>query len=268
MRATAGLSPTLRLVLPRRAGHLVERNVLVYRRDWLVILSGFFEPVLYLFGIGYGVGSLVGNVAGAHGHAVSYAVFVAPALMASSAMNGAIYDSTFNLFYKMKYARTYDAILSTPVGTADVALGEIVWAVMRGSIYSVGFMVVMFALHLLASPLAVLAVPAAVFIGFAFSGVGTAVTTFIRKWEDFDLVQLVLVPLFLFSATFFPIDAYPQALRVFVEFTPLYHGVDLIRGLTTGDLGLHQLVDVVYLLALGLVGLAVTARRLNQVLLT
>jgi lipooligosaccharide transport system permease protein len=268
MRAAAGFSPTLRVLLPSRARHLVERNILVYRRDWLVIASGFFEPVLYLFGIGYGVGSLVGNVVGVHGHAISYAVFVAPALMASSAMNGAIYDSTFNLFYKIKYARTYDAVLATPVGTGDVALGEIVWAVMRGSIYSVGFIVVMIALGLVSSPLAVLAVPAAVFIGFAFSGVGTAVTTFIRKWEDFDLVQLVLVPLFLFSATFFPIDRYPQALRVFVEFTPLYHGVDLIRGLTTGDLGPHLVVDVVYLLVLGLAGLAVTSRRLNKLLLT
>jgi lipooligosaccharide transport system permease protein len=268
MRATAGLSPPLRLVLPRRARHLVERNLLVYRRVWLVILSGFFEPVLYLFGIGYGVGSLVGSVPGSQGHAVPYAVFVAPALMASSAMNGAIYDSTFNLFYKIKYARTYDAVLSTPVGTADVALGEIVWSVMRGSIYAVGFIVVMVAFRLVASPLALLAVPAAVFIGFAFAGIGTAVTTFIRKWEDFDLIQLVLVPLFLFSATFFPIDAYPQALRTFVELTPLYHGVSLIRGLTTGVLGLHMLVDVAYLLALGMAGLAVTARRLNKLLLT
>jgi lipooligosaccharide transport system permease protein len=268
VRTAAGVSPTLQLVLPRRARHLVERNLLVYRRQWLILFSGFFEPLLYLLGIGYGVGSLVGTVDGAQGHVVSYAVFVAPALMASSAMNGAIYDSTFNLFYKIKYARTYDAVLSTPVGTADVALGEIVWSVMRGSIYSVGFIVVMVALHLVASPLAVLAVPAAVFIGFAFAGVGTAVTTFIRKWEDFDLVQLVLVPLFLFSATFFPIDAYPQALRIFVEFTPLYHGVDLIRGLTTGNLGPNLLVDVIYLLALGLAGLAVTARRLGKLLLT
>ena len=267
MRAV-GVSPTLRLVLPRRARHLVERNLMVYRRTWIIILSGFFEPLLYLFGIGYGVGSLVGTVAGAQGHVVKYAVFVAPALMASAAMNGAIYDSTFNLFYKIKYARTYDAVLATPVGTADVALGEIVWSVMRGSIYSVGFIVIMVALGLVTSPLAVLAVPAAVFIGFAFAGVGTAVTTFIRKWEDFDLVQLVLVPLFLFSATFFPIDSYPQALRVFVELTPLYHGVSLVRGLTTGDLGLHMVIDVVYLLVLGLVGLAISSRRLNKLLLT
>jgi lipooligosaccharide transport system permease protein len=202
---------TLRLLLPRRARRLVERNLMVYRRTWIIIFSGFFEPLLYLFGIGYGVGSLVGRVQDASGHLVPYAVFVAPALMATAAMNGAIYDSTFNLFYKIKYARTYEAILATPVGTADVALGEVTWALIRGSMYSTGFIVVIVALRLVASPAAILALPAAVLIGFSFASVGTAITTFIRKWEDFDLVQLALVPLFLFSATFFPITASPRS---------------------------------------------------------
>jgi lipooligosaccharide transport system permease protein len=259
---------TMRLMFPRRARRLVERNLLVYRRTWIIIFSGFFEPLLYLFGIGYGVGSLVGRVQDANGHLVSYAVFVAPALMATAAMNGAIYDSTFNLFYKLKYARTYDAILATPVGTADVALGEVTWALMRGSIYSTGFIAVMVALRLIASPTAVLALPAAVLIGFTFAAVGTATTTFIKKWEDFDLVQLALVPLFLFSATFFPISAYPQPVQVLVQLTPLYHGVDLIRGLTTGNLGPQMLIHIAYLAVLGILSLAVTSRRLNKLLLT
>jgi lipooligosaccharide transport system permease protein len=242
---------TLRLMLPRRARRLVERNLMVYRRTWIIIFSGFFEPLLYLFGIGYGVGSLVGQVQDATGHLVSYPVFVAPALMATAAMNGAIYDSTFNLFYKIKYARTYEAILATPVSTADVALGEVTWALIRGSIYSTGFIVVIVALRLVASPTAILALPAAVLIGFSF-----------------DLVQLALVPLFLFSATFFPITAYPQAVQVLVELTPLYHAVDLIRGLTTGVLGPGLLIDIAYLAVLGVIGLAVTSRRLNTLLLT
>ena len=259
---------TMRVMLPRRAQRLVERNLLVYRRTWIIIFSGFFEPLLYLFGIGYGVGSLVGRVQDANGHPVSYAVFVAPALMATAAMNGAIYDSTFNLFYKLKYARTYDAILATPVGTADVALGEVTWALMRGSIYSTGFIAVMVALRMVASPTAVLALPAAVLIGFTFAAVGTATTTFIKRWEDFDLVQLALVPLFLFSATFFPITAYPQPVQVLVQLTPLYRGVDLIRGLTTGNLGPQLLIDIAYLAVLGILSLAVTSRRLNKLLLT
>jgi lipooligosaccharide transport system permease protein len=258
----------IRLMLPRRARRLVERNLMVYRRTWIIILSGFFEPLLYLFGIGYGVGSLVGHVQDASGHLVSYAVFVAPALMATAAMNGAIYDSTFNLFYKIKYARTYEAILATPVSTPDVALGEVTWSLIRGSIYSTGFIVVMLGLRLVASPAAVLALPAAVLIGFTFASVGTAATTFIKKWEDFDLVQLALVPLFLFSATFFPLSAYPEPVQVLVQLTPLYHGVDLIRGLTTGNLGPQMLVDIAYLAVLGILSLALTARRLNKLLLT
>src|SRR5258708_38413628 len=188
--------------------------------------------------------------------------------MATAAKNGAIFDSTFNLFEKIKYRRTYDAILATPVTTGDVALGEVTWAVMRGSIYSTGFIVVIVALRLVASPTAILALPAAVLIGFTFAAVGTAITTFIRKWEDFDLVQLALVPLFLFSATFFPITAYPHPVQLIVQLTPLYHGVDLIRGLTAGTLGPQILLDIPSLAVLGLAGLLVTSRRLKKLLLT
>jgi lipooligosaccharide transport system permease protein len=252
---------------PRRAGRLVERNVMVYRRTWMIIFSGFFEPLLYLLGIGFGLGSLVGSIGTGHGHPVSYAVFVAPALMASAAMNGAIYDSTFNLFYKLKYARTYDAVLATPVGSADVALGEVTWSLIRGTLYAIGFIVVMTALGLVQSPLAVLAVPAAMLIGFASAALGTAATTFIRKWQDFDLMQLFILPMFLFSGSFFPVSAYPATFRTLVQLSPLYHGVDLIRALTTGTLGASMLVDAIYLAGLGLLALLVTTRRLNRVLL-
>ena len=149
-------------------------------------------------------------------------------------MNGAIYDSTFNVFFKLKYAKTYDAILSTPVGVGDVALGEIGWALIRGGIYAAAFLVVMVALGMVLSPWAVLAFPAALLVGFAFGAAGMAATSFMRTWQDFDLVQLVILPLFLFSATFYPITTYPEPIQALVQLTPLYHGVDLIRGLTTG----------------------------------
>jgi lipooligosaccharide transport system permease protein len=261
------LAALLPLTPSRRAARLLERNVLVYRRDWLIIFSGFFEPVLYLAGIGFGVGSLVGKVVGQPGHPVSYAVFVAPALMASAAMNGAIYDSTFNLFYKLKYAKVYDAILVTPVSPADIALGEVAWALGRGGIYSAGFVIIMAALGLLSSPLAVLAWPGALLIGFAFAGVGSAVTTFLRKWQDFDLVQIVLIPLFLFSATFFPVEIYPAGMRFLVQLSPLYHGVHMLRDLTTGVLDAGIFVDIAYLVAIGLVGIAITSRRLGKLVL-
>jgi len=248
-----------------RAGRLVERNLVLYRRTWIVLFSGFFEPLFYLLGIGVGVGSLVGSLT-VGGQSVGYAAFVAPALMATSAMNGAIYDSTFNMFHKLKFTKLYDGILVTPLGIMDIALGEVTWALMRGSLYAISFIVVMVALHLAASPWSVLAVPAAILVGFAFAAAGTATTTFLRKWQDFDLVFLLLLPLFLFSATFYPVTLYPGPIRVIVELTPLYHGVALIRGLTTGVIDASLLGHVVYLVLFGIGGLLVASRRL-QILL-
>jgi lipooligosaccharide transport system permease protein len=251
----------------RRASRLVERNVMNYRRNWWVLLSGFFEPVFYLFGIGYGLGSLVPNVVGEDGRAISYGLFVAPALLASSAMNGAIYDSTFNVFFKLRYAKTYDAVLATPLGVGDIAVGEITWALIRGTLYSLGFVAVMAAFGLVASPWALFTLPAAMLIGFAFAAVGMAATTFMREWTDFDYINMVTLPLFLFSATFYPITAYPETLRVIVTLTPLYQGVDLLRSLTTGVVEPGILGHVAYLVVMGVIGVAITARRLDKLLL-
>jgi lipooligosaccharide transport system permease protein len=251
----------------RRASLLIERNLMVYRRGWLTIVSGFFEPFFYLLSIGLGIGALVGAVPVGDGRVIPYTVFVAPALLASSAMNGAIYDSTFNVFFKLKYAKTYDAILATPVGVGDIAAGEIGWALIRGALYAVTFLFVMLAMGLVLSPWAILAFPAALLIGFAFGAAGMAATSFMRTWQDFDLVQLVILPLFLFSGTFYPVTTYPEPIRILIELTPLYHGVDLVRGLTTGALGPGMLVHVVYLVVMGLIGLVITSRRLERLLL-
>ena len=265
MTLLARLAPPARFG-GRRAGLLIERNVLVYRRTWMVLVSGFFEPLFYLLSIGLGLGALVGGVPFG-GQVVPYTAFVAPALMASSAMNGAIYDSTMNVFYKLREARTYDAILATPIGVSDVAVGEIGWALIRGATYATTFLLVMFVLGFVRSPLAILALPAAILIGFAFAGVGMAATTFMRTWQDMDMVQMVILPLFLFSATFYPLDTYPDAVRLLVQLTPLYHGADLVRSLTTGIVGPGILIHVAYLAIMGFVGLAITSRRLERLLL-
>jgi lipooligosaccharide transport system permease protein len=255
------------LLAGSRAPRLIERNVMVYRRTWLVLVSGFFEPLFYLLGIGFGLGVLIGSVPGPHGEPISYGVFVAPGLLATSAMNGAIFESTFNVFFKLRYAKTYDAILSTPMGIGDVATGEVGWSLIRGGLYSVGFLVVIAVLGLAQSPLAVLCIPAALLIGFAFASVGMAATTWIRTWQDFDFIVVVTLPLFLFSATFYPITAYPEPLRTIVEVTPLYQGVSLLRQLTTGVLDPSILVNIAYLAVLGFAGLSIVARRLDKLLL-
>lgn len=251
---------------PRRAAHLVERDAIFYRRSWITIVSGFFEPFFYLLGVGFGVGGLVGGVT-SQGHTYRYAVFVAPALMATSSMNGAIAETAFNFFHKLKYVRLYDAILATPLGVSDVALGEITWALSRGTLYALAFILIMLALGLIVSPWAILAVPGSMLIGFAFASVGTATATFVRNWQDFNLVLTVLIPLFLFSGTFYPIGLYPPWLQVVVQLTPLYHGVDLLRSLTTGTIGIQLFADIAYLAALAAAGLTVATLRLQRLLL-
>jgi lipooligosaccharide transport system permease protein len=260
------LTPPL-LLGGRRAGLMIERNLYVYRRTWIVIFSGFFEPLFYLLGIGFGLGALVGAVSGPGGEEIPYQLFVAPALLAASSMNGAISESTFNVFFKLNYQKTYDAILSTPLGVGDIALGEIGWALIRGGLYAIGFLTVMWLLGLVVSPWVLLAFPAALLVGFAFAAVGMAATSFMRTWQDFDLIQLVILPLFLFSATFYPLETYPEALRFVVQLSPLYQGVALIRSLTVGVIEPVLLVHVAYLVGMGLIGLAVTARRLDKLLL-
>jgi len=251
----------------RRSLRLIERNLYIYKHGWLMLLSGFFEPLFYLLGIGFGLGALIGTIPGPNGQPISYQLFVAPALLASAAMNGAINESTFNFFFKLNYNKTFTSILSTPLSPSDIALGELGWALIRGGLYAVGFMGVMIVFGLFVSPWVILAVPAALLVGFAFGAVGMAATSFMKTWQDFDLIQLVVLPMFLFSGTFYPIEGYPEALQLFVRITPLYQGVDLIRSLTVGAISPVLLVHVAYLSIMGIVGLAITSRRIDKLLL-
>ncbi len=246
---------------------LLHRNFLFYRRGWIFFATGLFEPVLYLFSIGVGVGAMVTGFE-FNGSEIGYTEFVAPAMLATAAMNGAIIDSTFQVFFKLKFVKVYDAILATSMEPGDVARGEVTWAVMRGAIYSAGFLVIMLAMGLIDSWWALLALPAAILIGFAFSGTGMALTTYMRSWQDFEYVQLAIMPMFLFSATFFPIETYDGALRWIVEATPLYRGVVLVRELCTGMVTVDSLISVVYLAVMGTIGTLVAARRLGRLLLT
>lgn len=246
--------------------HVIERNVFAYRRLWVIFLTGFAEPLLFLASIGIGVGALVGTVPGPGGQMVPYDQFVAPGLLAAAAMNGAVFDTTFNFFFKYKYAKTFDAMLATPLGPIDIALGEMGWAMLRGTMYSGAFLFFMAVLGLVSSPWAILCLPAAMLIGFAFAGAGMAGTTYMRSFVDFDYVNIVLLPLFLFSATFFPLSQYPPAVQWIVRCTPLYQGVALERSLAFGDLSWSLLVHVAYLAVLGTFGVRLAGRRLAHLL--
>jgi len=261
-RAAAGPFPAA----GRGAWRVFQRNVVVYRRGWRFLVSGFFEPFFYLVSIGLGLSKLVGTV---HlgGHAVAYTAFVAPGLLAASAMNGAIFDCTFKIFFQLKIMKVYDSMLSTPLSPGDVAAGELLWALARGGLYCGVFICVMAAFGYVGTPWVVLCLPGSLFAGFAFAGVAMAGTSFMRSWQDFDFVFLAALPLFLFSATFYPLGVYPGWLQLVVRCTPLYQAVALLRGLDLGLFDWSLLGHAAYLLVMGAAGLAVTGRRIAHLVL-
>lgn len=250
----------------KRAATLVERNLLVYRQLWGVLVSGFFEPLFYLFSVTVGLGQLVGDITLPDGTSVSYAAFVAPALLCASAMNGPVFEA-FGIFFKLKYAKIYDGVLATPVTPREIAVGEITWSQMRGALYSAAFLIVMLAMGLIESPWGIMALPAAMLTGLAFGAVGMAATTYMRSWQDFDLITLVTMPMFLFSATFYPLEVYPEWLQAVARLSPLYQAVDLTRAFTLGILDWSILVHIVYLLVMVLIGLSIAGRRIEALLL-
>jgi lipooligosaccharide transport system permease protein len=251
---------------PRIGGLLiVERNAMVYRRTWMILFSGFFEPLFYLLAFGVGLGTYIGSVT-VNGQAVQYQLFLASSLLAASAMNGAFYDAT-NVFWKLRYAKVYEAMLSTPVRPTDVAVGETMWAVVRSMLYSTAFLTVVAALGLIHTWWAVLVLPVAFVIGFAFAGAGIAAVTWMRSWQDFEFLQLVMLPMFMFSATFYPLTVYPTAIQWLVKALPLYNGISLIRALMTGSVGAVQLFNITYLATMGIVGMLIAGRRIDKLLL-
>jgi len=262
---------SLGVALPtwHRSRRMVQRNLLVYKHTWMVIVTGFFEPVFFLLGIGLGIGALVSSVDG-----ISYVSFVAPGLLAASCLNGAVTDGCFNIWFKLHFMKTYDGILATPMRVPDVAFGEMLWAVTRGSIYAGCFLLVLLLIGgitgrpVLLSPLAILAFPAAVLAATSFSALFVCITTFVRKIEDFDtVVGLVVMPMFLFSGTFFPIARVPLIPRLVIELLPLYHGTAMLRQLTTGAVDRTLALHVGYLVILGVTAFAVAMRRLDRALI-
>jgi len=252
-----------------RSRRLVERNIMVYRHQWIIILSGVFEPIFYLVGIGLGLGAIIREVPLANGQVVAYAAFVAPALVATAAMNGAVFETIFNVFFKLNYAKTYDGVLATPMGITEIAIGEMLWALIRAALYAVAMFVIMFLMGLILSPWGVLMVPAALLVAASFAAAGLAGTSFLRTVNDFDVpMGLIVMPMFLFSGTFFPIESVlPDWLVAVIQLTPLYHGINLIRGLSTGILGIGQVWDLLYLVVFFAICLWIAMRQMERKLI-
>jgi lipooligosaccharide transport system permease protein len=247
-----------------RAMTMIERSLYAAKSsNWLIIVSGFVEPVLYLMAFGFGIGQLIGDIQDGSGNPVSYAAYIAPALLATSAMNGALYDATWNVFFKMHFGKVYQVMLSSSLGPMDVALGEISWALIRGAAYSIGFMAIVTPLGLVTSAWGLLAIPAATLIAFGFASVGMAITSYMKNFQQMNWVNFFLLPMFLFSGTFFPVSVYPEWIQVVVKALPLWQGVDLVRSLMLGIIDISVLGHIAYFVVMIVLGLSFTTVRLK-----
>ena len=259
----------VRALYAGNARAVVGRGLLATRStNWIIVLTGVLEPVFYLLALGIGLGSFIGGgVVDANGNSIPYAAYIAPALLAVSAMNGAIYDSTWNVFFKMHFGKLYQGMLATSLGPLDVALGEISLALLRGAAYGTTFLLVMQALGLNLSWTAILALPALLLIAFGFASLGMGITSYLKSFQQMAWINFALLPMFLFSATFYPLSVYPAPIQWVVQALPLWHGVELVRGLTTGALNPAMLVHVLYFVVMVTVGLVFTTRRLRSLFL-
>ena len=247
-----------------RALKLVRRNILAYKHYWIAFVSGFFEPFFYLVAVGFGVGQFVESVPFGDAQ-LEYASFLAPGLLAASTLNGAVFDGFFSPFFKLNWMKTYDGIITTPVSIPDIAVGEVMWAMIRGTIYGIGFLLVMLALGLVHSPWGLLALPAVMLSGGALSAGAMVLTSVTKQISSLEKVMtLVVFPLFLFSGTFFPVSLYPDFLRPIVQMTPLYHSATLLRSLTTGEVSLGTLWHAAYLVLMFVVAGSAAIRQMRK----
>jgi len=247
-----------------RSRVILERSLIAFKSStWFAVLSGFLEPLLYLFSFGYGVGKLIGDITMPNGTVISYAMFIAPGLLATSAMNGAIYDSTWNVYFKLNESKLYQGMLATSLGPLDVALGEIMSALLRGFVYALGFMSVAVPMGLIPSWWGVLAVPAAVLIAFGFASLGMAITSYFKSYQQMGLINISLLPIFLFSGSFYPLTVFPDWAQIIIKCLPLWHAIELVRNLSLGIIGIGLIPHILYFLVMITLGLFFTTKRLN-----
>ncbi|MFJ4834496.1 ABC transporter permease [Streptomyces sp. NPDC088747] len=265
--STAAVLSRAETVRPAHVWAVFLRNVEAARHAsylW-VLLSGLFEPVFFLGAIGVGVGTLVGDL-NVYGQPVSYATFVAPAMLASSLMNGAVSESTFTFFTRLRMTRLHDATACTPVSSLAIVCGEMLWNVATSAVHAVSFLAFMCALDLVQPTRLPALFVAALLVSAAFSAMGLALSTFLRGTHDFDRVNLVTFSMFVFSGTFTPTDGYPAALGFLAQCTPLAQAVDLVRGLSLDTIGWATALPVVYLLVLMAGGLLLAGHRVERIL--
>jgi lipooligosaccharide transport system permease protein len=251
------------------AARVVQRNALVYRHVWRgSVFSSFLQPSLFLLAMGFGVGGMMNAQNMAFPNGLSYVEFLAPGLLAAAAMQVATFESTYPVLGKMVWQRNYEAIMATPMSVADLVFGELAWIAVRLSMVALAFVLVMTAFGIARSPSVWLAVPATGLTGLAFAAPVMALAGTMKTTGNFNvLYRFGITPLFLFSGVFFPVSRLPESLQALVWFSPLFHGVELVRGLTNGAMAARWALHIAFLaviVAAGVAGSLVTFRRRLQ----
>jgi lipooligosaccharide transport system permease protein len=246
---------------PTHSASVWRRNAHVFSKLWRgALLPTFLDPFFYLLAIGFGLGTYVASING-----VPYEDFIAPGLIASAAMWSAAFETTYNVYFRMNELRYYDNVLSTPVEVQDLVAGDLAWSATRSTLYGTVVLVVVAAFGLISSPWAIL-IPALVLIGgLCFSVIGYAFTSLIPKIDLYSyFFTLGVTPMFLFSGIFFPFDRLPGWVEVVAWFTPLYHLVEITRGLATGSDAQDIVVSAVWLLVVSVALFAIPVRAVRR----
>jgi lipooligosaccharide transport system permease protein len=238
-----------------------RRNFLVWRKLFIAsVLSNLADPLILLFGLGYGLGALLPSVAG-----MSYIAFFAAGTLCSATMFTASFESMFSGFSRMHGQKTWDAILYAPLTIDDVVAGEIVWAASKAWLSGATILAVAVSFGLAASPIVIMALPVAFLVGLAFAAVGLIMTVLAKNWDFFSFyMTLIMTPMTMISGVFFPAEQLPRPVLAVAQALPLYHGVELVRPLVAGSWPTKVLVHVGVLLAYAAAGYAIAlyfARR-------
>ena len=245
---------------------MVQRNALVYKHVWRgSVFSSFLQPTLFLLAMGFGLGGMIDPGRAALPGGVGYLDFLAPGLLAAAAMQAASFESTYPVLGKMTWHRNYEAIGATPMRTVDLVMGELGWIAVRLATIATAFVVVMTVFEIPRSPRVWLAIPAAIVTGLAFAAPIMAYAATLKNSSNFNvLYRFGITPMFLFSGVFFPVAHLPEWLRRVAWFTPLFHGVELVRGLTLDAVPSAWPIHVAYLSALIGAGIVVALRTFDR----
>jgi lipooligosaccharide transport system permease protein len=229
----------------KRAFRVWQRHLTVYTKLYKSSIAlNFVEPILYLAALGLGLGAFVRQING-----VPYIKFIAPGIIASSSMFAAIYECTYGTYVRMTYQKTFDAILATPVNLHDLVAGELMWGATKSLLYGTIIIIVISLLGLVDSPLIVFAIPLLFVSGLIFAEISIIFTAVIPGIDSFNyFYTLFMTPMFLFSGIFFPLDNLPSAVAGIAFFTPLYHLVNVCRGLSAGSISVC-IWDALWILA-------------------